>query len=227
MTRTHAQIEAEAQENQKAHRAAEAAAMALLLSARRRATRENAAAFVVATRIQTSVRDAIVLARQNSRSRGIARLAAEAGTIGAEMGPSVRTAIRWTAHDWQRANYLGRSYAARWLKKAEEHGSARLASAETAGSLERIAVSESSEAFTHGRSLAVADLDVATEFYKVWDATLDRRTCPICSDADGTMVSIARSFPAGEPGSVHSFCRCGWTLISGNETKTHIHLKAI
>ncbi len=44
--------------------------------------------------------------------------------------------------------------------------------------------------------------------FKEWNADLDRRTCPICEGAHGTIRPVGVSFPEGEPGAVHPRCRC-------------------
>lgn len=46
------------------------------------------------------------------------------------------------------------------------------------------------------------------ELVKLWDAVLDRHTCGVCSDADGTIVGLHDEFPQGSPGAVHGRCRC-------------------
>jgi hypothetical protein len=143
-------------------------------------------------------------------------LSAEAESIGAD----VRLAGLESefARDWIRADRVSKSFTARWFGKAQELESPRAASAATQGSLERIGVTESSEAFTSGRTAALSDAQVVSEtaLMRAWDATLDRRTCSTCSSANGTIVGIHEAFPAGEPGSVHAFCRCGFTLVRVN-----------
>ena len=44
---------------------------------------------------------------------------------------------------------------------------------------------------------------------KLWDPTLDRRTCPACRDMEDDIVPIALDFRRGlVPGKVHQRCRC-------------------
>jgi predicted aldo/keto reductase-like oxidoreductase len=43
---------------------------------------------------------------------------------------------------------------------------------------------------------------------KVWDATLDKRTCNVCARRDGTLQFIGLSFHDDGPGKVHPNCRC-------------------
>lgn len=159
--------------------------------------------------MQPSIRDAIVLGRQGARERGVARLTAEAESLGVDVDFIIPSTS--FMRDWARASDVSSSYTRRWLRKAEETESARDASIETAGSLERIGATESSSAFSAGRTDALR-LSGVTELMRVWDAESD--ACPVCRSVEGEMVSIHQAFSIGEPGSVHSFCRCGWTAVS-------------
>jgi hypothetical protein len=211
---TKADLETQAKKNHKAHRAAEAATLALLLRARTDAVSAgngNVAATAVALRPR--LRDAIVLGRQGAGERGIERLVKEGASVGASFRASSLDPVDGFYVDWQRAVRASRSYSDAWLRKAVELDDVKAATAVTRGSVERIAVTESSEAFTSART-RVARTDSSAELMRVWDASLDRRTCEVCEGANGTIVGVRESFPAGEPGSVHSFCRCGWTLTT-------------
>lgn len=44
--------------------------------------------------------------------------------------------------------------------------------------------------------------------FRVWSAILDRRTCPVCSAADGTMVPAGTPWPEGREIPLHARCRC-------------------
>ncbi len=205
-------------------------AVALLLRARNDATAEDVGTIETANRLQRGIRSGVVLARQEARQRGVARLEAEATSAGVDIriASGERLAALGLARDWERGTFLGRSYANRWLRKARELEDARAASAATRGSLDRIAVSESSEAFSSGRDAAIeAEPATVVEILKVWDATLDRRTCPVCSDADGTIVGLSESFPAGEPGAVHALCRCGFSIMTKSESRSGILIKSL
>lgn len=179
--------------------------------------------------MQPRMRDAIVLARSGARERGLKRLADEAESLG--VTADFLTPSNAFFRNWARASQVSQSYATRWLRKAETLKSPSLASKATQGSLERIGVTESSGAFTAARSEALQQTQLneagggnrvrlvsETRLMKVYDATLDRRTCSVCEGQDGTVVGINESFPAGEPGSVHAFCRCTWQLIRVNFT---------
>ncbi len=85
-----------------------------------------------------------------------------------------------------------------------------------AARLESIAATEVSSAFNDERTrieVAVADMGRDEEwlpfFVKVWDATLDGRTCKVCDRLHGTKRGWGQNFAGGrEPGRVHRFCRC-------------------
>lgn len=132
------------------------------------------------------------------------------GVHDAPAGRLAEEAIR----DIVRARIIADSYAKRWEKAAEASG-IETASAATLGSVERIAATESAEAFNAGRLRAVRGYS----FMRVWDAQLDRRTCPVCESTDGTIVGASEPFPIGEPGAVHPNCRCTWQIITLEESK--------
>lgn len=189
----------------------------LLTRARSEAVRGAGSLADVAAALQPAMRDAIVLTRNGAARRGIERLINEADSLGADV--TLQRGASGFFQDWLRADGISRSYSARWLRSAEETSSATKANAATQGSLGRIAVTESSQAFNESRLALLDDIrrapDVATvtELMRVWDATLDRATCPVCEDADGTIVGLNESFPDGEPSGVHPNCRCTFTLI--------------
>lgn len=170
----------------------------------------------VAGRIHVAIRGGIVAARTLARTVGVGRLAEELG--GRAVIPTDKLAQQ-LARDARRADVYGKSYARQWLRKAEDAATvtnaAESASKATAAALERTAVTENAEAFNSSRSEVAKRAALGN--LKVWDATLDRRTCPVCAAADGTIVGIRERFPHGEPGSVHPYCRCTWTLLTSSE----------
>jgi hypothetical protein len=111
---------------------------------------------------------------------------------------------------------VGQSYSERWYRNVVNATPAE-AKAATQGSLARIATTETSESFNTGRAKYL-DKQPALGLLRVWDATLDKRGCPICAGADGTIVGANEPFPWGEPGAVHPMCRCCWTLLRSTET---------
>lgn len=161
----------------------------------------------------------MVEARSLSRTAGIARARAELTSLGI----SARTTALADelGRDAIRARAYARSYASRWLKATEGQATrdaARAASGATVGSVQRTATTESADAFGTGRAKYIRVVpDV--QLLKVWDAELDKQTCPVCSGADGTIVGTREAFPAGEPGSIHPYCRCSFTILSFAEVR--------
>lgn len=172
--------------------------------------------------MEASVASAIAQSRVVSRAAGITSLGRELASVGAVLGDLSGVAHVAIVRDLRRAKVIAKSYADRWARKAEGKtvaSAARTASAATAGSVKRIAATESAESFNSGREEAARDSrgTRGPSLLKVWDATLDRRTCPICRDADGDIVGYHEAFPSGTPGGVHPFCRCTWRLLTSEE----------
>jgi hypothetical protein len=145
------------------------------------------------------------------------------GTLGADL-TGVSPIERVT--DWSRAKRIGERFGGAWMAKALSLDvgagrAAKRASEALAPRIETIAITETAEAFSGGRGEALKRVDPASvvDLLKVWDATLDKRTCLRCSDADGTIVFARDSFPIGEPGAVHPRCRCTWQIIGRSELK--------
>lgn len=63
-------------------------------------------------------------------------------------------------------------------------------------------------------SRAQKEADIVPFVGKLWDARMDKRTCPVCRDLDGTIRPIGIDFPRKEvPGKSHLGCRCVSVLI--------------
>lgn len=77
-----------------------------------------------------------------------------------------------------------------------------------------IARTEPANALNAERSIAMRSEPAYRNWAKRWDATGDRRMCPVCERADGTIVMVNDSFPAGQPGAVHANCRCMETYLA-------------
>ena len=187
----------------------------------------------IAHDLSRGLQSGIAQSRILSRSAGITRATQELEDIGVPLGlpGSIVTNVR---RDIERAHRYGDSYATRWLKKAEGDTvaqAAKVASKDTLGSLNRIAVTESAEAYGEGRQKAVEALplyegsaargghvETVRSLLKVWDAQLD--ACPICKLADGTIVGIKENFPQGVPGAVHPHCLCTWSVLTFDERGT-------
>ena len=201
-------------------------AVVLLLRRRKEAVNFGIArslpALRIAERIQANVAAGIEQARVISRRAGAESLAVELESLDVTASELSSSAIIHLGRDARRANVFARNYANAWVRNAEGQSvaqAAHAADAQTVGSLKRIAVTESSEAFNGGRSSAAEG--TRTSLLKVWDASLDKRTCPVCASADGTIVGIKESFPLGQPGGVHPWCRCTWSALSLTEHGNH------
>jgi len=133
--------------------------------------------------------------------------------------------------DAARASRVAKRAAGRFFKwvtteaeRAESFADAFLASEAKMGRhVEMVAITETADSWadevrTQGRRYQEKQRDNALVpvIIKEWDATLDRRTCPICEGANGVMRPLGISFPLGAPGSVHPRCRCQemwWPLV--------------
>lgn len=111
---------------------------------------------------------------------------------------------------------MGFSYSAYWRRKYEELGDEHGALAATESRLNLIGVTEVAEATSDERDAILRRVGPAHKertagsliVFKVWDAALDKRTCPTCARAHHTVVPFFLSFPDGRPGGVHGNCRC-------------------
>ncbi len=225
--RSQAEIEAQAEQNRRRLLEAEAAAL-LLLSRRqsdavRRGLNANRSLGFTAGLVESAVRDGITDSRALSRSAGLSRLRAEAASIGYGFRGSAAM-LSEHARDVARAGLYARNYAGLWLAKAngasgKPVAAVQVANVATKARLDTIGISESSEAFNTGRAKYLRE-NADVRLLKVWDAQLDKRTCPRCSQADGTIVFANERFPLGEPGSVHPRDRCVWSLIGSSERHT-------
>lgn len=174
----------------------------------------------IAQLIERQFQSAIATARNLSRTAGIARLEVEAERAGASLGRV--PLVNELARDAARARLYGANFARLWLEKANKAGlpsigkAADAANAATQARLSTVAITESAESFNTGRDKTLR-LATDVRLLKVWDATLDKRTCPICAGADGTIVFSHEAFPQGVPGSVHPRCRCVEVIIGRSE----------
>lgn len=164
---------------------------------------------------------AIVNFRAFSRSRAVDRMAAEMNFLGIQslrLNPGA-----FAEHDARLAARAARGYERDWKKavaKDRRDGSRntrdarRQATRKMRHRVIMTSATESSEAYNHQRKETLDTAaerygnDFARDFVRVWDATLDRRTCDICRGAHGTWVEMNGYFFQGVPGSVHPLCRC-------------------
>lgn len=128
-------------------------------------------------------------------------------------------------YDAARAVRAASAFADNWLARvlrtlSESTGGStktvfRGASRQELWRIKQASTSEVAEAWGDQRRLDAKRLAAlpGVQLWKVWDAALDRRTCPICVRADGTAVPANQDFPQGVPGGVHASCRCQETLL--------------
>lgn len=218
-TRTLTKKEAEqAKENRRKLLEVEAAGLILLVRARNSAVeaglRSRLSNRLIAQQVERDLGFAIRESRRLSALAGISRLRAEAAGLGFELASAANAVEVMAAREARRAATAAKSYARRFFRAAEQSDVQKALDA-TKGSLRRTAVTESSDAFNAGRKQAVKQ--VGRSLARVWDALLD--ACPICAAEDGKIVGVNENFSIGEPGSVHPFCRCNWTLVTLEETR--------
>lgn len=213
---TSKRAEEEAEKNRRKLLEVEAAATVLLFRSTKSAVAAGLASQLsprrIAAKMEADFTNAVVEARRKSRRGGLTRLRLEAQSLGLQIKTTVSKIL--DARDLKRAKDAASSLARRWLRLANEASPSEALDA-TRGTVRRIAVTESSDAFSAGRKEAVKV--IGKELVRVWDAKLD--ACPRCREADGQIVGIRESFRLGEPGSVHPFCRCSWTLATLEETR--------
>lgn len=201
----------------------EAEAIALLLLYRRRdaALEGPARAVLKAARLQDSIMTGILSLRASSRAFAEQAIALQAQQVGLSVGPLASDSI--TIAEAERIANAARRTAEGWLERATEDDPKIIKRRSTPnkflrGKINLIATTESSTAYNEAKHEAAAIY--TPEMFRVWDATMDRRTCPVCAQAHGDIVEVGRSFPIGEPGSVHGNCRCTWYLASLSELST-------
>lgn len=200
--------ERQAKANQRAHRRAEAAALLLLRTAAEKERSRYLPA--AAAELRAAALSAVVLGRSNARKLGIERLEAEAEALNLPVAAPAFPMDRLLQEDFARARRAADSYASAWYAEASATDAATATKA-LAHRVERIAATESSGAFSAGRTAVLRRS--GGRYARVWDATLDRRTCETCYAAHGEVAPPGQAFSAGEPGEVHPFCRCTYYLI--------------
>lgn len=107
-----------------------------------------------------------------------------------------------------------------WRWSESDRGTLAAVAAHTAEVVDfrarRIATTETAKAFADARDEGmgwVAERHGDSAWFpllvKVWDAQLDRKVCPTCSELDGKQRPWGVPFPgSAEPGYVHANCRC-------------------
>lgn len=156
----------------------------------------------VAARLNQEVANSVYSSRQLSRRLGLNRIAAQFGMklSGSQMAGK--------AIDAQRATMLGERFSRFWVSKLTPANDGTLLAGKVEHRLVQIAVTEPVTAFDAERATA-ARHEVATRYKlaEVWDATLDKRTCPICESMHGE-VAGPNGFSGGLRPGLHPHCRC-------------------
>jgi Phage Mu protein F like protein len=234
------QEEVQEQQRRTRRRLLEAEAAFLLLLRRghpapRTSQSPEDAAFI----IERSLTPLYAVGRRWSREAGVARLHEELAAYDVDDplppkgGPyrSTADALRFRRqqylddlYDAQRARDAASGYSGAWLDSATdaladgEPDPYGFATRAQRWRLEMGATTESSEAYNLARDRSLQQLSLLNptaneELVKIWDATLDKQTCPVCGEASGTIVGLRESFPQGVPGHVHPRCRCVEEII--------------
>jgi hypothetical protein len=175
---------------------------------------------VTARRSHDVVAATVLDIRRAARAQGAIRFAAEVAAAG--MSLPIPNLDPPTDADRLAAERAARGYSDAILKQAQEwmteHDAAQadpVLQAEAA-KLETIAATETSSAFSDERTRVekfLAEENKETSWWpflvKVWDATLDKRTCPVCRKMHHEKRGWGTDWPSGkEPGKVHPNCRC-------------------
>jgi SPP1 gp7 family putative phage head morphogenesis protein len=220
MARTQRQIEADAEATRRRQLAAEAAALLLLLQARDRALQAGVSLEAQAAALELELVEGIQGARRIAAASGLR--AAEAELLAAEIQADVSALSGMARAEavTSRARSTAGRVSQRWLSTAlEAEGDALAASQAATGAIQKrlgvIATTETGESFNIAKKHAYGR--AAPDLWRVWDAAMDKRTCPICERAHGEIVRVNESFPSGEPGSVHGNCRCTFTILTAEE----------
>lgn len=183
---------------------------------------------LAANQLYSSLSFAYLVGRRNSRQHAADETTAElvvlAGLFGRQLmrptGLVPETDARQAYDSW-RARRAARGYAEHWLADAELVGADEAVTVQS-WRLGMGAATESADAWAAEREAALDRFAAeqpwaAAQFYRVWDATMDRRTCQICSHAHGSIVRIDEQFPDGRPGGVHPNCRCTEQILTADE----------
>lgn len=127
----------------------------------------------------------------------------------------IETKAKSLKSDRKRALYAGAAYAGAVMTSTHVKSAGLIGISTAVGALswqlDRIAATETADAFNYERKRALRPIrEVAGGFVLAqwWDASGDRRTCPICESADGAIIPPGASFKWGDPGRVHPNCRC-------------------
>lgn len=179
-----------------------------------------------ADELRSRLSETFVTARRAARVQSGNRLRAEyevvqryARSQGYANGP-LSFLAKPIASDMQEAGKWADDIAKLVRKRASE-SDVRSAIARTKGKLSASAKAIVNDAWADERqrslittARAQKEANIVPFVGKLWDARMDRRTCPVCRDLDGTIRPIGIGFPRKEvPGKSHYGCRCMSVLI--------------
>jgi hypothetical protein len=161
--------------------------------------------------LRVAVATSVYGGRRGARADGRATYADEAAILDLPAAPDTAR----DQYDQDRAFAIGWSYADYWRRRYAATGDPQAALDATEARLRLIGTTEVAEATSDERDQIIRRVGQRQEattgslaVFKVWDATLDKRTCPKCGRAHHTVVPFFLDFPDGRPGGVHGNCRC-------------------
>ena len=118
----------------------------------------------------------------------------------------------------RRAHQIARRFGDHWgraaaaaIDEGESLANApRVAARRQRSRLQMTVITENARAFNEERVRQSRSLPLSRDLmtFKYWNAKLDKRTCSVCSSADGELVRADEPFSEGTPGLVHPRCRC-------------------
>lgn len=168
----------------------------------------------------------LVSARTAARVQGANRLASEyeivsryARTQGYRSGP-LALLSRPIASDIEEAGKWA-DHIAKLVRKRASESEIRSAVSRSKGKLSSAARAVVDDAWSDERNRVLRatavqqkEAGIVPFIGTLWDARMDKATCPRCRDLDGTIRPIGISFPNGAiPGKMHQMCRCNGALV--------------
>jgi len=187
-----------------------------------------------ARRITLLFTEVILRGRELARHYGHKGLAMELALIekyAPALGGELKRSRGAAAFDAQRARYLAAKFGRYWteqaFKVAGEDASlspsavARKATLKQKWHVNMIGRSEAANAWNDEREMELHTLMVETDqkrrgaalaLFQEWDAAMDKRTCPVCSEMSGTLRPVGMSFEV-DPPPTHANCRCALMLV--------------
>lgn len=176
--------------------------------------------------IQAGLTQTVTAGRERARGAGLVSMRGEwagvrSGLVRAGVSPlAVPVGLRPSRQpdDSQLANAVAAAATGVFLANAER----LLADGDTSAGaalpdyiLDETAATQTSQAFNGERfsiekalTVEFANSDWLPLVGKMWDATLDRRACPICRGKDGTLRPLGIDWDGQTPGNPHRRCRC-------------------